>query len=699
MREPHVHAESDAAWPVDAVLRERFGFEAFRPGQREAIVELLTGGSLLCIQPTGHGKSLLYQLPAVLLDGLTLVVSPLLALMRDQIDHLNNRFGIPAASINSDQTDEENAAARAAARDGALKILFVAPEQLDNVDRFQLLVDLRVSLLVIDEAHCISTWGHDFRPSYREIARLVAALRVRRPDARVLGLTATADRRAEADIARQLVPGDRPLPVHRRTMDRPNLALEVVPCETYATKLAWLSDAVARLPRPGLIYCATRQNTEIVATWLAQSASQAGYEVAAYHAGMDPDAKRRLQADFLAGRFAAIAATNALGMGIDKSDLRYVIHFDVPGTTTASYQEVGRAGRDGQPARGVLLYCPADRRIQEHFIRSARPAPGDFDAILEVIRRRPEPPRLTDIKIACGLHPTRVTVVVAELVEQGFVVKESRGGVQVYVATGRTEAPVLERYANQEQVRRAGLDRMTAYGEGRVGCLMRALCASLGDSETGDCGRCGPCLGRAPELPTPAAVAAADLWLEHRPVIVPGFRKVLSAGVALYDSELRARHFVGFMRGRRAAESGLAPALLARLTAIAQPLHAAHGFTAVVALPSNTWGQRSEALAHVSRAIGVPGLGELLGWAQEPPSRQGELLNNDQRRANVAGKMRAAPGAGLAGPVLLLDDYMGSGATLREAARVLRKELKVAGDIVPLTIARVRWRLGKPGMV
>lgn len=186
---------------LEKTLRERFGFSAFRPGQREAISHLLTHRNLLCIHPTGFGKSLLYQLPATLLDGITLVISPLLALVRDQQHQLQQRFGIPAAAINSDQSDEENYFVRTQVKAGQIRILFVAPEQLDNIDRFEFLLNLPVSLVVIDEAHCISTWGHDFRPSYRQIVRLVRGLHERQPELKILGLTATADSKTEAATA------------------------------------------------------------------------------------------------------------------------------------------------------------------------------------------------------------------------------------------------------------------------------------------------------------------------------------------------------------------------------------------------------------------------------------------------------------------------------------------------------------------
>lgn len=188
---------------IYAILQQQFGFTDFRPGQLEAITALMTHGRLLCIQPTGHGKSLLYQLPAVLLDGLTLVISPLLALMRDQVTQLEQRFHIPAASINTDQTEAENHHIRKAVLDGRIRILFVAPEQLDNLARFEFLLSLPINLLVIDEAHCISAWGHDFRPSYRQIIQLANALADKNPSVKMLGLTATANEKTESDIKAQ----------------------------------------------------------------------------------------------------------------------------------------------------------------------------------------------------------------------------------------------------------------------------------------------------------------------------------------------------------------------------------------------------------------------------------------------------------------------------------------------------------------
>ncbi len=293
---------------LTAALKETFGFPEFRPGQYEAITTLLNHGRVLSIKPTGYGKSLLYQLPAILLDGITIVISPLLALMRDQLLHLNERFNIPAASLNSDQTNEENFLAMQAARQGEIRILFVAPEQLDNIDRFEFLLNLSVSLIVVDEAHCISTWGHDFRPSYRQIIKMVRALEQKNLQVKVLGLTATANQLTENDIKQQLSTDSQSIEVLRTNMDRPNISLAAYKCIGLAQKLSAMQQLVNGLNGCGIIYCATRENTVLVADYLKEK----GLHAAAYHAGFSADVKRQLQQDFINNKYQLIFVNSHL---------------------------------------------------------------------------------------------------------------------------------------------------------------------------------------------------------------------------------------------------------------------------------------------------------------------------------------------------------------------------------------------------
>lgn len=686
---------------LDQALRERFGFASFRPGQREAIEALLHERRLLCIQPTGHGKSLLYQLPSTLLPGITVVISPLLALMRDQVGQLVARFGIGAASINSDQTEEENAEVVAAASDGRLRILFVAPEKLDNLVEFRFLLSLPVSLLVIDEAHCISTWGHDFRPSYRRILEAVTRFSEQREDLHVLALTATADARTEADVAGLLGAEGAPLAVHRQGMDRPNLSLSLLPVRGLPAKLEALLAVMRGVEGCAVLYCSTREQTEIVAGYLSAN----DVPVVAYHAGLEPTHKRRLQAGFTSGAVPMLAATNALGMGIDKPDIRFIAHVDVPGSITAYYQEVGRAGRDGQPATGVLLFDPADQEVQRYFIRSAQPSEDDFAAVRRAIEDAPQAPGLMTIKSRTGLHPTRVTVVLAELVEQGFVDKVLEKRRQCYVWTGREGEPELERFRRQLRVRNAELDAMLGYGRGEPACLMQALRTALGDDDARACGRCDRCAPGTVVRAEPSVepLVSAEVWLDSRIIALAGSRSPkLASGVALLDGSLRGRLFADFMRGR--AEGRMPPErLLGLLERAVSLLGEDHRFGCVVTIPSRTWARRQDVGELIARFLGVEHVAAIV-HDREAAARQGQLLNNDQRRDNVKGCFAVDLAVQIpAGAMLLVDDYVGSRATLEEAATVLRKSQgKSKGwqdEIVPLALARVRWKLGAAGMI
>lgn len=695
---------------IHALLQQQFKIDAFRPGQREAIEALLSTRRVLCIQPTGYGKSLIYQLSSLLVDGLTLVISPLLALMRDQIEQLNHRFQIPAASINSDQSDEENASAIQAAMNARIRILFVAPEKLDNIEIFSFLSHLSIGLVVVDEAHCISTWGHDFRPAYRQIIQAVRQFEGDNPDLRVLGLTATANGRVEQDIAEQLRgpaaqlrgPVGPALAVHRMPMDRPNIRLSVQTVSGMAEKLTFLAHRVPQLEGNGIIYCATRENTEIVAEYL----SQQGCDVVAYHAGFDAERKRTLQKDFMAGDHKAIAATNALGMGIDKADIRFIIHVDVPGSITAYYQEVGRAGRDGLPALGILLFDVQDRRIQEHFIRSAQPNAADFNAVLAAVRvdNVGSWPSRNQLRARSGLHPTLVTVILAELQEQSFVEKQLIQRRQVYVRTSKQGAPELTRYERQHSVRSKELEKMLAYGQGETGCLMQTLRLALGDETANPCGHCSTCREESP-ISYKKDRAEAQAWLSGRQVPIPSSRRPpMEAGISLLNGQLRQPLYVNFMQ-QRTRQPDLDPELRDLLGQMLNKLAARYTFKLVVPLPSRTWQQRHSTAAFVAQKVGTDTSPELLSWRENPPSRQGELLNNDQRRENVHGRMQMGSAGSILNTlsaqdaVLLLDDYIGSGATMKEAVRVLRAQGGTQAAIVPLTIARVRWRLGARGMI
>jgi len=460
---------------LHAALRERFGFDQFRPGQREAAAAVLEGRDLVAVMPTGSGKSLCFQLPAILLEGTTVVVSPLIALMKDQVDVLRSR-GLPASAVHSGLAGSERAAAENDLAAGRLRLVYVAPERLASAAFRSVLVRARVARLVVDEAHCVSQWGHDFRPDYSRLGELKKELGV--PAA---AFTATATPEVRADIARQMRLSD-PLEIVTG-FERPNLTLAVETCRSRADKAHALDRLLREVGLPGIVYAATRKNVDRWADRLEGRGLRAGR----YHAGLADAERVRVQDDFFAGRLDVIAATNAFGMGVDKNDLRFVAHADVPGSLEAYYQEVGRAGRDGLPARGVLLFGPADVRTQEFFLEGSNPSPEVFRSVWALLGEGREVEGF-ESRIGSG---GMASATAARLLRRAA---ESRG-----VAPGTGEPPIdFEEQDRKRRRDRARLDVMLRYAFGR-GCRTRFIYdyfAGAGRSGTiPRCGTCDICLG------------------------------------------------------------------------------------------------------------------------------------------------------------------------------------------------------------
>ena len=454
-------------------LRDRFGLAAFRPGQEEAASAVLQGRDLVAVMPTGAGKSLCFQLPALLLDGTTMVVSPLIALMKDQVDGLRAR-GLPAAAVHSGLAAAERASAESDLSAGRLRLVYVAPERLASASFQAALKRGRVARLVVDEAHCISQWGHDFRPDYRRLGALKQTLGV--PAA---AFTATATPEVRADIATQLHLAQ-PLEIVTG-FERPNLTLAVERCRSRTDKARALDRLLSEVGPPGIVYAATRKHVDLWTDHLEARGLRAGR----YHAGLDDAHRSRVQDDFLAGRLQVIAATNAFGMGVDKSDLRFVAHADIPGSVEAYYQEVGRAGRDGLPARGVLLFSPADVRTQEFFLAGSNPMPEVFRRVWRLLGEGRDEEAIEADSGLAGAEGMAAATATRLL---------RRAADAAGVALGSGEPPVdLSAQAEKARRDRHRLDTMLGYAFGR-GCRTRFIYDYfVGAGRSGAIPRCGTC--------------------------------------------------------------------------------------------------------------------------------------------------------------------------------------------------------------
>lgn len=397
-------------------LKRIFGINHFYDDQWEAIQHILSGERILMIQRTGFGKSLCYQYPATQFDGITVIFSPLIALMRDQVRSLNSK-GIAASFINSERLQEENSATIQDALDGKIKILYIAPERQENQEWIEATRKMDLSMVVIDEAHTISVWGHDFRPSFRRIINLVKLLPQNMP---ILATTATATKRVQNDVEKQI--GGK-LTTIRGSLLRPNFNLYVIKVKSEDEKLVWLAQHLNNIEGTGLIYTGTRVDTELYAKWLVLNDVNA----INYNAGLDAETRKDIENGLMENRYKCVVSTNALGMGIDKPDIRFIIHTQIPVSPIHYYQEIGRAGRDEKNTTIILFFnehiedcgVAADYRLPKAFIDGARPSRDKYLKAINSLKE--EPLTISGLMKATNLTQTQIRVIKADLIEQGIV--------------------------------------------------------------------------------------------------------------------------------------------------------------------------------------------------------------------------------------------------------------------------------------
>ncbi|WP_171115745.1 MULTISPECIES: RecQ family ATP-dependent DNA helicase [unclassified Streptomyces] len=478
-----------------------FGWRELRPGQLTAMEAVMAGRDTLVVMPTGAGKSAVYQVAGLSLPGPTVVVSPLIALQRDQIAGLLSHRAPDAVAVNSAQPAGKTAAAWDAVRHGDAAYLFLSPEQLTKGEVVERLARAGPSLFVVDEAQCVVAWGHDFRPDYLRLAQAVQ--RVGRPT--VLALTATAAPPVREEIVRRLGMADPALVV--AGFDRPNIALEVRRFQDDADKRRAVVERAATEPKPGIVYAATRRDTEEYAAALAGL----GLSAAAYHAGLAAGERSRVHDAFLSGAADVVVATSAFGMGIDKEDVRFVLHASVPGSLDAYYQEIGRAGRDGAPAVAVLHYRPEDSGLQRLFATRA-PDGETLGEVAQQIHDHTGPVALDDVGERTNLSHRRVTAAANLLEQAGAVRTDAAGEVRAVpgVTAEEATAQATEAADVRRRLERSRLEMVLAYAE-TTGCRRRFLLGYFGEPYEAPCGTCDVCRDdRSPTSADGTVVEGAD---------------------------------------------------------------------------------------------------------------------------------------------------------------------------------------------
>lgn len=454
---------------AERILQRTFKLPKFYDEQWQTIEKVLKGERILLIEKTGFGKSLCFQFPASIFKGTTVVFSPLIALMRDQEKKLTS-LGISAKCIHSEQTPEENLRILNEAKQGKIKILYVTPERQKDIKWIEAVVEeeINLSMVVVDEAHCISIWGHDFRPAFKRISILVNHMPKNIP---VLATTATATKRVELDIAQQI--GNDMMTI-RGSLMRDNFKLFVVKVSSEDEKLIWLGKNLSNIPGSGILYTGTKANTKFYSEWF----KHLGISSTAYNAELDADSRIAIEKGLMNNKWKCISSTSALGMGIDKPDIRFIIHTQIPQSPIHYYQEIGRAGRDGNPSYVILFYNPEDKKLIEAFIEGSRPAIKKYERVINAVKV--ELLGEQELMKRTNLNQTQIRVIKTDLIRQGIIREVMMGDITKYEFVRDSQPLNTKAFEELRNAKLKDLENMISYVE-TTNSRMKFLCDYLGD--------------------------------------------------------------------------------------------------------------------------------------------------------------------------------------------------------------------------
>ena len=654
----------------ESELEKLFNIDRFYDQQWKAIEQILNKKKVLLIEKTGFGKSLCFQYPATQFDGLTIVFSPLIALMRDQVKYLKT-IGINAECINSQQ--ENNSQIIEDAINGKYKILYIAPERLQSSFWNMSVKEMKISMLVVDEAHCISVWGHDFRPDYRRIINIVQLMPENVP---ILATTATATKRVQEDIQNQM--GSKCISI-RGDLLRDNFNLKVITLSQNESKMVYIKNYLNKIDGNGIIYTGTRSRAEIYAQWLNAS----NIPSKAYHGRIDSDERKLIENGLMENKWKCVVSTNALGMGMDKPDIRFIIHEQIPASPIHYYQEIGRGGRDGKDTDLILLYNEElDLDLPRSFIKTSKPSTEQYNEVIDLIKGS-EQGELDIIK-QTNLKQTQVRNILADLLEQGVCIKNHSSRKYSYIF-----GKAYKNNNNQKlrDLKLKELELMIDYTTTKS-CRMLFLCNYLGDQTNTPCGKCDICKDSIEkfEINIEDYEEVNNFNKNNHPVLPVSVKsEIIKDGYAYsYYGTTQVGsmiHKCKYENGGYFPETlvnGVAKIIIKKLQDLT--------FDKIFFVPPTVSGDLVENFAkRLSEKVAIPISNSLIKIAETDPQK---IFESGHRKiANVKGKFSMDENEIIKGKnVLIIDDVYDSGSTLKEICKVM--ELHGAKVVIPLAIAK-----------